>query len=84
MKPSKPKPRRQRVCAREGCKRGVRDGYRCCSVLVQSRRGHDHHPRAWRTGDRAAFPSRRFGIPRPTRMGLNSDPAAETTRADTS
>ena len=29
----KPKPRRKRRCAREGCKRGVRGGYRCCSYL---------------------------------------------------
>jgi hypothetical protein len=30
---SKPKPRRKRRCAREGCKRGVRDEYRCYSYL---------------------------------------------------
>jgi hypothetical protein len=33
MDAPKPKPRRKRGCAREGCKRGVRDGYRCCSYL---------------------------------------------------
>ena len=33
MDTPKPKPRRKRRCAREGCKRGVRDGYRCCSYL---------------------------------------------------
>ena len=33
MDTPKPKPRRKRGCAREGCKRGVRDGYRCCSYL---------------------------------------------------
>ena len=25
--------KRKPTCAREGCKRGVRDGYRCCSYL---------------------------------------------------
>jgi hypothetical protein len=33
MDTPKPKPRRKRRCAREGCKRGVRDRYRCCSYL---------------------------------------------------
>jgi hypothetical protein len=33
MDTPKPKPRRKRRCAREGCKRGVRDGYRRCSYL---------------------------------------------------
>ena len=33
MDSPKPKPRRKRGCAREGCKRRVRDGYRCCSYL---------------------------------------------------
>ena len=33
MDTPKPKPRRKRRCAREGCKRGVCDGYRCCSYL---------------------------------------------------
>jgi hypothetical protein len=33
MDTPKPKPRRKRGCTKEGCKRGVRDGYRCCSLL---------------------------------------------------
>jgi hypothetical protein len=78
MDTPKPKPRRKRRCAREGCKRGVRDEYRCCSYLCNvvtdriepAAHGADNGVR-WRQAGK--LPPRPAHAKRGTRIGAPLD-----------